>query len=75
MNNDKSPATQPPCRFLKAKNSFGMVESGGDSWLGIDDANAQYWCVQTAGAVGPDNGFVSTGKCVKGRKCFISSKP
>jgi hypothetical protein len=59
-----------PCRYLRAKNSFGMLEVGGKSWSGVDDPNAQYWCVRTAGAIGPDNGIVSARVCRFGRKCF-----
>lgn len=69
MNSQKS-AKHPPCQLLKAKNSFGMLEQGGESWAGIEDPNAQYWCIRTAGAIGPDNGLVGPDVCVRGRKCY-----
>jgi len=58
------------CRFLKAKNSFGMLEGGDNHWFEIADASTQFWCVKSTGGAGPDNDFVSPGKCVKGRICF-----
>lgn len=61
---------KPTCRLLKAKNSFGMLESGGNFWHGVKDPSTQYWCVQTAGAIGPDNSFAGPEECVTGRKCF-----
>lgn len=57
------------CRFLKAKNSFGMLEDG-NSWQGIDDPNTTFWCNKSSGPVGPDNGIVGAKQCVEGRKCF-----
>lgn len=59
------------CRFLKSKNSFGMLE-GGDHWSGIEDPNATFWCNKTSGPVGPDNKFVGAKDCVEGRRCFVS---
>ena len=58
-----------PCRYLKSKNSFGMLE-GGDHWLGIEDPNATFWCIKTQGPFGPDNGVVGSKMCAEGRKCF-----
>lgn len=69
--NQPSPPKTSPCRFLKAKNSFGMVESG-EHWHGIEDPSASYWCVKSSGPVGPDNGMVGPKQCITGRKCFIS---
>lgn len=58
-----------PCHFLKAKNSFGMLEDS-DNWSGIEDPNATYWCIKTAGPIGPDNDVVGPNKCFDGRKCY-----
>ena len=58
------------CRYLKSKNSFGMLE-GGDRWSGIEDPNATFWCIKTSGPVGPDNNLVGSKYCKEGRKCFI----
>jgi hypothetical protein len=68
MNNSKSPKPTP-CRYIKSKNSFGMLEDG-SNWSGIEDPNATYWCNKSAGPVGPDNGIVGPKTCMKGRKCF-----
>ena len=60
----------PPCRYIKSKNSFGMLEDGGN-WSGIEDPNASYWCNKTAGPVGPDNAVVGPKQCIEGRKCYL----
>lgn len=49
-----------------------MLEGGDNKWFGIEDPNATYWCNKTAGAMGPDNGFVGPKMCVEGRKCYQS---
>ena len=61
------------CRFLKSKNSFGMLEGDGN-WSGVEDPNASFWCNKTAGAVGPDNMFAGVKVCVTGRKCYAESE-
>jgi hypothetical protein len=58
------------CHYLKAKNSFGVLEGGDNQWSGIDDANTQFWCVKTGDAIGPDNELVGSTVCISGRKCF-----
>lgn len=68
MSNQKSDS-KSVCRFLKAKNSFGMLESGKD-WVGIEDPNTTFWCNKSSGPVGPDNRIVSAKMCLMGRKCF-----
>lgn len=68
MNNSNS-VNKPICRFLKAKNSFGMLEEG-NNWRGVDDPNTSFWCIKSSGPVGPDNGVVGSKHCVEGRKCF-----
>ena len=64
------PKDKKVCRFLNAKNSFGMLDGGDNQWFGIDDANTQYWCIRSSGGAGPDNGLVGRAQCVKGRSCF-----
>ncbi|MEK6782226.1 MAG: hypothetical protein AABY93_10990 [Bacteroidota bacterium] len=58
------------CRFLKAKNSFGTMEGGGNTWYTHADANSIYWCIKSLGPGGPDNGPVDPRLCVSGRKCW-----
>lgn len=60
------------CKFLRARNPYGMMEGGDDPWLLLDDANTTCWCINSAGAMGPDNGLVSPMHCTKGRSCFVS---
>ena len=60
------------CKFLRARNPYGMMEGGDNPWLLLDDANTICWCISSAGAVGPDNGLVSPTYCRKGRSCFVS---
>lgn len=60
------------CRYLKAKNTFGMLEGGDTRWSGIDDANTQFWCVKTGDATGPDDGLAGAAECGPWRKCFQS---
>jgi len=67
--NHSSTAKSSVCRFLKAKNSFGMLEEG-SSWQGIEDPNTTFWCIKSSAPVGPDNGIVGAKQCVEGRKCF-----
>ncbi|TLP81760.1 hypothetical protein ES765_03500 [Maribacter sp. ACAM166] len=60
------------CKFLRARNPYGMMEGGDSPWLLLDDANTICWCITSAGAVGPDNGLVSPKYCRKGRSCCVS---
>jgi len=68
MNNKKQEVKN--CRYLKAKNSFGMLEGGDNQWFNIDNANTQFWCVKTGDAIGPDNELVGSTFCISERKCF-----
>lgn len=52
-----------------------MMEGGDNPWHLLDDANTISWCINSAGAVGPDNGLVSPMQCTKGRSCFVSQHP
>ncbi|WKK65098.1 hypothetical protein [Lutimonas zeaxanthinifaciens] len=62
------------CKFLRARNPYGMMEGGEQPWLLLDDANTICWCINSAGGVGPDNGLVSTSGCREGRSCFVSDE-
>ena len=61
------------CKFLRARNPYGMMEGGDQPWLLLDDANTICWCINSAGGSGPDDGLVSTSQCKEGRSCFVSS--
>lgn len=62
------------CKFLRARNPYGMMEGGSHPWLLLDDANTICWCINSAGAVGPDNGEVSPMSCQEGRSCFVPNE-
>ena len=58
------------CKYLKAKSPYGPVEGGDDPWYLLDQPNTICWCVKSLTGTGPDNGLVSAGTCVPGRKCY-----
>ncbi len=60
------------CKYLRARNPYGMMEGGENPWLLLDDANTISWCIASSGAAGPDNGLVGPEKCVAGRSCFVA---
>ncbi|WP_422082294.1 hypothetical protein [Ulvibacterium sp.] len=70
MAND-NPNKKNICKFLRARNPYGMMEGGENPWLLLDDANTICWCITSAGATGPDNGLVSPLHCLEGRSCFV----
>ena len=71
MDNNES-NTKGICKFLRARNPYGMMEGGEHPWLLLDDANTICWCINSAGASGPDNGLISPMECKEGRSCFVS---
>jgi hypothetical protein len=58
------------CKYLRAKNSYGLMEGGDNPWTMLDQANMICWCIKTGGMSAPDSGYVSPQKCKGGRKCF-----
>lgn len=68
---EKKPIKLSICKFLRARNPYGMMEGGDNPWYLLDDANTICWCI-ISGGVGPDNGLVSTQDCRVGRSCFVS---
>lgn len=66
------PVDHAICKYLRARNPYGMMEGGEDPWLLLDDANTICWCIASAGAAGVDNGLVSPKKCIAGRSCFVA---
>ena len=69
---DSKPTKDQICKFLRARNPYGMMEGGENPWLHLDDANTICWCIASAGAAGPDNGLVGPMKCREGRTCFVA---
>lgn len=60
------------CKYLRARNPYGMMEGGDHPWWLLDDANTICWCIASAGAAGPDNGLVEPKRCREGRVCFVA---
>ena len=59
------------CRFLRGKNAYGTLEGGDRPFLSIDPATTYYWCIRTAGPVGPDDRPVHGLLCNRpDRTCF-----
>ena len=67
---EKDKDSKTICRHLRSRNSFGMMEGGGNPWHDIEDPNAVFWCNLTSGPFGPDNKICDTRRCKPGRKCF-----
>lgn len=66
------PQSPPLCRYLRAKNPYGMLEGGSNPWQLLDDANTIFWCVRGNGGIGPDSGLITPDKCIHGRSCYRS---
>lgn len=60
-----------PCKYLKAKNPYGLMEGGDHPWYLLDRANTICWCVRSGGGAGPDDGLVEPARCVSGRACYV----
>lgn len=58
------------CKYLCARNPFGMMEGGEHPWWLLDDANTIFWCIASAGAAGPDSKLVGPKSCQPGRTCY-----
>jgi hypothetical protein len=71
MEEKKTIRKQDYCRFLRAKNPFGLLEGGGTPFM-LEDANTICWCIKTQAGMGPDHGLVEPASCTKGRSCFVS---
>lgn len=67
---DLRPVQPTFCKYLRAKNPYGMLEGGEQPWLLYDDPNTISWCIKATGGVGPDNDLVTPKQCVAGRSCF-----
>ena len=56
------------CRFLRTKKMYiPALHVEGDPRR--DTGTAQFWCQKTQTGVGPDNDFVHSSDCQKGRAC------
>jgi len=75
MMKDLKPVEGKICKYLRARNPYGMMEGGENPWYLLDDANTICWCIISAGAAGPDNNLIGPKRCVEGRSCFVPPEP
>lgn len=59
------------CTQLRTKKMYYEVYDDGTGTMGAG-TNANYWCCETMGVIGPDDGFVGREECVRSRDCFRS---
>jgi hypothetical protein len=59
------------CRNLRTKASY-VPGIRTETYLIESDSMAQYWCIKTMKAIGPDDKFVVPEECNTARKCFKS---
>ena len=66
------PSHKTFCKYLRAKNAYGTLEGGDQSFLEVDPGTTMCWCLKTMGPVGPDEGVAHTDVCdeLSGKKCF-----
>jgi hypothetical protein len=60
------------CRRLRSKGA-GVVYGDAVTWEAGYASTATFWCLTTADAIGPDDGFVHPHVCVDGRPCFVEA--
>jgi len=68
---DTSPPENVPvvCRRLRSKGA-GVVYGDRVTFEAGYAVTATFWCLTTADAIGPDDGFVHPHVCVERRVCF-----
>jgi hypothetical protein len=59
------------CRRLRSKGA-GVVYGDAVRWENGFYPNATFWCLATADAIGPDDGFVHPHVCTRSRACFLA---
>jgi hypothetical protein len=57
------------CRCIRSKGA-SVIYGEPTQWESGYYPTAVFWCLNTAGPVGPDDGFVHPHVCVAGRDCF-----
>lgn len=67
---DRSPLAV--CRNIRSKGA-GVVYGEAVTWDAGDRSTAVFWCLATADALGPDDGFVHPHVCTENRECFCGS--
>ena len=71
MDMETVPSQDVPviCYRIRSKGA-GVVYGDPVTWKAGYMATAIFWCLTTADAIGPDDGFVHPHVCVGGRVCF-----
>lgn len=71
-SDSSSPVATPFCGLLRSKKYFmlNVIPTQAEDYL---DASGHCWCYDTQSVRGPDEGFVSTERCVPGRSCYRSA--
>jgi len=64
--------SSPPvvCRLLRSKGA-GVMYGEHVRWENGFYPTAVFWCLNTADAIGPDDGFVHPHVCIAGRECCV----
>jgi hypothetical protein len=65
-------APLPVCRKIRSKGA-GIVYGDPVTWEAGYRSTANFWCVVTGDAIGPDDGFVHPHVCVSARQCFCGN--
>ena len=60
------------CRNLRTKLYYFSDEPPA-TYLAQDTASTGYWCLQTMGNFGPDDGYVCPDACDGNRVCYAST--
>lgn len=59
------------CRYVRSKGA-GVTYGDRVRWENGYSPTAVFWCLRTADASGPDDGFVHPHVCIEGRSCFTA---
>jgi hypothetical protein len=62
------------CKHLRSKGA-GVVYGNPVRWENGWYPNGVFWCLDTADAIGPDDGLVHPHACVARRACFLAPDP
>ena len=70
---DSVARTPTVCRRLRSKGA-GIAYGEPLQWKNGFFPNATFWCLVTADAIGPDDGFVHPHVCTTTRGCFVADE-
>ncbi len=58
------------CRYLRTKMAYLADEEDSHMWRTNKSSTANYWCLCTMGAAGPDDNLVVPERCQASRSCY-----